>query len=247
MTNHGIRQSFDDDLRQVLAPRVRQTPLPAAVLRVPDRWVRQRPSLDQLVGRPIAIAAMVAAGVLLATQLPWLTALRQEPLTAASAASRVGMPARQVLATRDGMVAIRFSPNRSSVLEVLLISGDGTTGDVRVLSTASLDPSALREEVLSFKLFSLSCAPAAGLAQPDFLFGYTQYAGIFPETIDLNAASVGTWNDGLFLFALDPTATPAGTLTVTTQAAARPDLSASGDVLATKFDHLAGCRGQPVR
>lgn len=237
MTDRGWR-GLDGDLRRALQSTSATTPMPVDLLDVPDAWVGQRPGLLRRLRRPTAFAAVAVAAVLLATQLGQFAANRADGMSLQTAAAVLGLPARQVLQTADGFVAIRMNPSRVGRIELLHADAQGRS--TIVIATAQLDPARLGKDTVSMSAFGVSCRPDAGLTQPDFVFGYVHYASVFPDQVAVDAPSTGTWNQGLFVFALDPDVPP-GWLAIDTHSSARPDLDAKAQFAPEAFDHRDAC------
>lgn len=234
--------SFDAELRRALAPGAAQAALPPDTLRVPAGWVRQRRSTTGLLGRALAYGLVAVAAMVVAVEasgwLPRTTQVR----TVASVAGMVAVPQPQVLATRDGFLAVRFSPSVPETVELLLIAPNA---DPSVLATGSLTPDARVPDNLSMVTFPLSCVPAAGLEQPDIVFGYVQLASAPVDQITLSVPATGTSNDGLFVFALDGDAAPSSAV-VRAQSTAHPEFAGTSQVAASRLSHGDACQGGPV-
>jgi hypothetical protein len=212
--------------------------MPVDLLDVPDAWVRQRPGLLRRLRRPTAFATVAVAAVLLATQLGQLAENRAVGMSLQEAAAMFGVPARQVLPTVDGFVAIRMNPSSAGRIELLRAGAQDQSA--MVIATEQVDPASSGKDTVSMSAFSVSCRPDARLTQPDFVFGYVQYASAFPDQVTVDSPASGTWNRGLFVFAFDPGIRP-GWVEIETHSSVRPDLDAKAQLAPAAFDHGDAC------
>lgn len=238
-----LESAFDEDLSRALRSGISAVPMPDGLLDVPDAWVRPRRRVRLLLGRSLAVASVAVAAVLLALQLGRFVVNQSSAISLDAAASLVGVSARQVLQTDDGFVAIRMDRSQMGHIELFhLAAKDGT---MTLLATAEIDPRWLDKDMVSMSAFGLSCGAASGLTQPDYVFGYVQYASAYPDQVTIDAPSSGTWNRGLYVFALDAGA-GARWVKIDTHSSARPDLGGKAQLAPTTFDRNDSCSGEQV-
>ena len=207
---------LDAALRHVLQPRARQAPMPDELFEVPRAWVRPRRS-PSLVGRGLALVATAAGATLLMTLI--LSRVVPAPPSGnpvddrAAALSAFGIDPELAVETADGLLALRVEVDGTARIRLGLITGSGAEYRWRDLAVTQgrTDPVA---DSYAYVL-PISCAPAAGLAQPDLVFGYVRVAdghellAVRPKA-GLDAVrgrwsvSAGGWHAGLFLYAVHP-------------------------------------------
>jgi hypothetical protein len=236
------RSALDHDLKRLLGEVAREALLPTGVLDIPDGWVTSRPRWSDRAGRTLAVLTVAAAGVVLALQLSTLL-IGTRLSDPGAAADIVDLPATQVLQTRDGFLAVRFSPSRHSTLQLLLVTSSGQSS---LLAEGVVSDDAFRPGVISDTVFHVSCAPSAGLVRSNLVFGYIGMAGAFPDSIRLSARASGTWHDGLFVFALDSSQTPTGAVSLVAASAAKPEVGVVDTINPSAFDHADSCRATEV-
>ncbi len=207
---------LDAALRHALQPRAREAPMPDKLFEVPRAWVRPRRS-PALIGRGLALVATAAGATLLVTLI--LTRVVPAPPVGnpvddrAAALSAFGIDPELAVETADGLLALRVEVDNAARIRLGLITG--SDGEYRWRELAVTE--GRTDSVVASYAYALpiSCAPAAGLAQPDLVFGYVRVAdghelvAVRPkagldEVRGRWSVSSGGWHAGLFLFAMRP-------------------------------------------
>jgi hypothetical protein len=181
--NQRDRRWSDDrlehELRRALAGRAREAPLPVGLPDIPPRWVRA-PSRAIGMGaivKVVGVAVVAVAFAVLLIQLPRLAETAQSPfeprVTTDAAASFLGVPAGQVIETRDGAVAIRLDRDDVLQAELHLVTATESGLQDELLSVAPVPLGVLAEGSELTWYERLSCAPERGLRQPNLFFGTT--------------------------------------------------------------------------
>jgi len=199
------REKFEDHLRRVLQAEARSSPMPAELLQIPDRWIGQpRKVTPALLGRWVAIVTVVVVAVASVSFLPRVVefggSIFRGPLTAREAATFVGVPPEQVVATRDGVVVLRLVPGPRPQAQLLLVSDTDAGLESSLLTQVPVPTGVFEEGSSLIWTEQLSCEPARGLAQPNILFGASDPS---PTRMTINVPAQGTWHDRLFLFVLE--------------------------------------------
>jgi hypothetical protein len=261
---------LDAALRHALQPRARQAPMPDELFEVPRAWVHPRRS-PALIGRGLALAATAATAMLLVTLI--LTRIAPAPSSGnpvddrTAALGAFGIDPELAVETADGLLALRVEVDGTARIRLGLITGSRGEYRWRDLAVAEGSTDAVADSYAY--VFPISCDPAAGLTQPDIVFGYFRVADghelitIRPKA-GLDAVrgrwsiASGNWHAGLLLYAMQPGAGPRpeglDLLIVESYPVQRPD---SGVVLtvtdpqevtvpADSFGHDAACTGEVV-
>jgi hypothetical protein len=206
----------DAALRHALQLRARQAPMPDELFAVPRAWVRSRRS-PTLVGRGLALLATAAGATLLVTLV--LTRIAPAPPSGnpvddrAAALGAFGIDPELAVQTADGLLALRVEVDGAARIRLGLVTGSAGEYRWRELAVAQGRTDAVADSYAY--VLPVSCAPAAGLAQPDLVFGYVRVAdGHELVTIRPKAGldevrgrwniSPGGWHAGLFLYAMQP-------------------------------------------
>ncbi len=263
-------RDLDSALRHALQPRARQAPMPDQLFGVPRAWVRPRRS-PSLVGRGLALMATAATATLLVA----LVLTRLAPAShsgnpvddRAAALAAFGIDPELAVETEDGLLALRVEVDNAARIRLGLITGSDGEYNWRELAVTEGRTDSVAASYAY--VLPISCAPDAGLAQPDLVFGYVRVAdghelvAVRPkagldEVRGRWDVSSGGWHAGLFLFAMRPDHGPGpdglDLLIVERYRVQRPD---SGVVLtvtdpqevtvpADSFDHDAACTGEVV-
>jgi hypothetical protein len=203
--SHERDELLEDELRRVLGLQAQAAPMPLGVLEIPERWADQPRRLRLApIGRGVAIAAAVTLVVALAAYLPRIEGLGagmfRAPLTAAGAAAFVGVPAEQVVETRDGAVLLRVVPGPQPQAQVILVTQTDAGLESSLHAQVPVPLGVLDAGSSLIWSEQLSCAPERGLRQPNMLFGASNPS---PTRMTINVPAQGTWHDRLFLFVLE--------------------------------------------
>ena len=196
---------FEDRLRGLLSVRAQGAPMPPGVAEVPSRWLRPRArvggaSLARVAG--IFAAALVMIAVV--AQLPRIADIARFPvgsgLTAQSVAAHLEIPVGQVIMTEDGAVALRLVQGAELKAQLLLVAPTSDGPAAQVLTEVAVPSGVLDPGTSLVWTEQLSCAPARGLKQPNYLFG----ASPSPGTITVSVPARATQHDRLFIIVLEP-------------------------------------------
>ncbi len=195
---------LDSRLERLLRTDAAAAPLPQDVLRVPRAWVRGRRQVPTAqIGRVLAIAGVIAAAIVMMVALPRIwqvgTDMAAGPLTAEGAAALADVPQGQVVATRDGFLALKIIEPAGDV-QVMLITDADPEPVVKVLTQVPMAIINIQPNSSLLWVEALSCSPDRGMQQPNMLFGYTQPP---PSRVSLNVPARWTAMNGFFLVALE--------------------------------------------
>lgn len=239
--NSGDR--LEAELRRVLGARARQAPMPAGLLDVPDRWTRgSHGRIWFALMRVFTVGAAAVLLVVLGAQVLPLGELRGQlganHVSIERAATHVGVPPSQVVATRDGAVALQLREGGTEAHLYLVVPGPSADGiESRLLGWADVPPGVLtRGSELTWYEY-LSCEDGADLHQPNIVFGATG-ADISADTVSVPAAV--TTNGRLFLIVLDE-GQPAGKGVYLTAEQAQ-----DGRGHGISFEHRDACAGERI-
>jgi len=218
--------------------------MPGDLLDVPDRSVRSSHGRTWLaVMRVVVVGAVAVLLVVLGIRALPLEELRGQfganPVTLEEVATLVGVPPSQVVATRDGAVALQLREGGTEAHLYLVApspTGDGL--ESRLLGWADVPPGVLTNGSELTWYEHLSCENQAGLRQPNIVFGASG-ADISADTVSVPAA--GTRNGRLFLIVLEE-GQPAGDGVHLTLEEAR-----DGRFPGISFDQGDACAGERIQ
>lgn len=197
---------LERDLRRLLGARAHAAPMPPGVAEIPPRWLTPRRGLRLArVGGVAALLAATALLIVVLTQLPRIVDVGQLPsgvgVSAESAAAHLGVPASQVVLTRDGAVGLRLVDGVELEAQLLLVRPTSAGPETQLLTQVPVPPGLLDPNTALVWSEQLSCAPERGLEQPNFLFG----AAPSPEKITVSVPARATQQDRLFIVVLEAT------------------------------------------
>ena len=228
-------------LRRLLGSRAQEAPMPGALLGIPKRWTKdpRRRSLAP-VGRAVGAMAAAVVVIALAAQLPRVLDLAGRPLTAVTAeaaAAAAGVPANQVVETRDGAVALRLLDGPKQEAQVILVTATQGGLERRTLTQVAVPPVVVDDESSTIWGEVLSCSVESGLQQPNFVFGGGSPA---PTEAAINLPAAGISHERFFLFALD-------NADLSDQQVRVSATNGSAEWPGAMFDRGDTCNGQPPR
>jgi hypothetical protein len=271
MTNRQGLADLDAALRHALQPHARQAPMPDGLFEIPGAWLRPRRS-PALIGRGLALMAAAATATLLVA----LVLTRLAPAShsgnpvddRAAALTAFGIDPELAVETEDGLLALRVDVDGAARIRLGLITGAGGEYNWRELAVTEGRTDSVAASYAY--VLPISCAPTAGLAQPDLVFGYVRVAdghelvAVRPkagldEVRGRWDIATGGWHAGLFLYAVQPGQGPGpdglDLLIVERYRLDRPSPGADGVMVtepqdvtipADSFGHDDACTGEVV-
>lgn len=212
MTNRSMNSvDLEGSLRRALRLEIEASPIPGGLLDIPGSWVRPRSRLGStlFIGAAAVLGALLGGSVVaaVATQSGWLA----PTVTLRDASVIAGIPLERMVRTADGFVGVRGPTTGQATVTVVFVPSRG--GPARVLAERTIP--GFGQYQTTHALETLSCAPSAGLQQPDYIFGYeviygSANAGVtagkggpaFAMRVD-PVIGHGAVADGAFVYVLD--------------------------------------------
>lgn len=252
MTNRSMNSvDLEGSLRRALRLEIEASPMPGGLLDIPGSWVRPRSRLGSTLslGAAAVLGALLGGSVVaaVATQSGWLA----PTVTLRDASVIAGIPLERMVRTEDGFVGVRGPTTEQATVAVVFVPSGG--GPTRVLVQRAVPGFGYHQP--THVLETLSCAPSAGLQQPDYIFGYEELYGsanggvtagkggpAFAVRVD-PVIGHGAVADGAFVYVLDlpPPATFDVRLTGGTPPGDWEAVIPNFD--GVMFNHLDGCAG----
>jgi hypothetical protein len=230
-------EAFDEHVRRALRPRVEAAPMPAGVIDIPRRWTPGRDQTLTLGVRALAgamgVAALVAA---VAIGIPYLGGLLPVSVGAGTAAAVVGVPAEQVVETRDGAVAFEVVADPEPRMNVWLVTRIDDRLSPELLFTIDVPDAFLDDRSATTWMDWVSCSAERGLEHPNVLVGGANPA---PQYVDVSAASESALHDRFFVVVLDASDLDAGVGVSLGE-------GASANTPTSAFDRADACTGEEI-
>ena len=180
-----------------------------------------------------AAAALVAV---VAVAVPKIPSLFPAQVTASTAAALVGVPAEQVVETRDGAVAFEVVPGPERAMNIYLVTQarDGLTQEH--LATIPVPAGLFDDQSSTVWMDWVSCSPLRGIEHPNFIVGG---ANPPPTHVAVSHASETAAHDMYFLVVLEGSDLADGSVAISLG-------NGSATTPAAAFDRGDACRGEEI-